>query len=121
MGTLIQSLYYQGSAKESFFSNSFLVRTKKDFGKRFFFENLFSEKRKKNLFLNSFFAQKNQNLLRKSFFAQKNKNLLRKSFFGKKEKILKIFSGEKNEFSQIFFENLHLKFFFSENQNMVKK
>ena len=97
------------------------MRTKKDFGKRFFFKNLFSEKRKKNLFLNSFFAQKNQNLLRKSFFAQKNKNLLRKSFFGKKEKIFKIFSGVKNEFSQIFFENLHSKFFFLKIKIWSKK
>ena len=128
--TCLMTILHQGSAKESFLSNSFLVRTKTDFGKRFFFRNLFSKKENKIFFLKSFFAQKNENLLRKSFFAQKNKNLSRKSFFAQKnknllrnsffiktEKIFKIFSRklkkrEKIEFSPIFFENLQFNFVF---------
>ena len=83
----------QGSAKDSFLSNSFLASTKKEFEKIIFFRNLFWEKRKKNLFSNSFFAKKERNSFFEIFFGEKRKGFFFQNLFSiSGEDIFKFFS-----------------------------
>ena len=102
----------QGSAKYSFLSNSFLPRTKKDFEKRIFFQNLFWEKRKKILFSNSFLAKKEKDSFFKIFFGEKRKRFFFQNLFSiSREKIFLFFSlwNEERFWKKIIFSPIFFK------------